>query len=242
MGIALFYLYFKDKDISLENYLSLRQIQSQLKSGDIILFQSNKASIVRKMFMFGRWTHVAIVHRRAIDHSLFIFEGGIAIKYESFEKLICDYQLGEKPGITVLRRLNRSLSKDQETIFEHSIIEQMGHCVKEHGQSRVKMKDSGEWFCEFKPMRQIIQELSCKQLPLCTANHLMNLNVPYDETSFELICTDAIMKILIQIGIINSSKVPACLIPNFFSTRPYDSLNASTDNNFHYDAEIEIKC
>lgn len=226
----------------MDRSVQVTEIESALKSGDLILFQANNASNFRMSLMMGRWSHIGIVHRRSSDNRLFIFDAGYFPRYMQFQKIICNYQQSDTRGVTALRSLNRPLSAQQELIFEQFVTDQMRKCVAEDSISAVTVNSVGEWYGRLRPKNRLIPEMFAHQLPLCMANHVMQMNVALDQTNIDLLCTDIIMRLLHRLDIINPSQVPACIIPNFFCSRPYDSLNIAVMNQFYYESEIEIKC
>jgi hypothetical protein len=241
VGISVTLLYYTDKNEQMYNFVNLYDIRSELKSGDLILYQAKDASPARLAMMFGRWTHVGIVNRRLKDNQLFIFDCGFSRSFVRLEKMLHQYQSGECAGVTVVRRLNQSLSFDQEEIFQQWLQDRMIETTDLEGNNGIQQNASGEWFGR-RPNTSLISEILMRQAPLCFANHIMNSQIPFDTLPTDLLCTDGIMNILIKIGIVDSSKVPSCLIPNFFSTRPYDSLNLACKNDYRYGSEIDIKC
>lgn len=242
LALGLVFIYTVDRNLKMEHYVGITECESSLKSGDLILFQANNASNLRIFFMLGRWSHLGIVHRRLSDNRLFILDAGFFPRYMHFEKIICNYQHSDSRGVTALRRLNRPLSAEQEQLFEQFVRQQMCKSVAEDSIHPVTSNQAGEWYGRLRPKNRLLPEMLAQQLPLCVANHIMHENVKLNETTVDLFCTDIVMRLLFALGIVNPAKVPACLIPNFFCSQPYDSLNLAAMNQYYYEPEIEIKC
>lgn len=241
MAVYLFVKYDRERYSTFDRYVEVHTIADHLKSGDLVLFQANDAGPTRRVLMFGRWTHVGVLHRRRSDNALFIFDGGYQRGYTRYPTQICNYQHSDTGGLMALRRLNRALEPWQEERLQEWIDARLTETLSEQTWQPAVPNERGEWNGALKRYNEFMFDVLTQQVPMCLSTHVFEQNVPFDRTR-TFFCTDRLMHALKTIELVDTQTVPTCLLPNYFATTPRDTLNAIMRSSFYYESEIEVRC
>lgn len=235
-----------EKYYQVKEQVSLQELLPILKTGDILLFQAKNASFVRNIAVFGRWTHVAVVHKRLKDGKLFVWEGGPVHRYQLLENHLKIYSSAPTFGNIVVRSLNQPLRKEQEEQFELFL---QTHMEKSRTNTSLYKKiienERGEW------EGFLINYYGTKNTrEICLFRYILDSPIPFDSTKV-ILCTDMLLLCLANMNLLKiegggeegkgKKEFSLCTSPNFFNSinEEEESLNEFIKYPYFYEKRLK---
>lgn len=238
IGMFLMLQYYKESNVPYTMIITAEEASRHVKSGDIVLFHAGDASKIRRALMFGRYTHVAVIYRDG--ERVFILDAGEWPQMNLFLPLVQRYESSETHGQVVIRTLSPPLSAVQEARFARYITGMKDLAKMENGGNGLTVNEAtGEWHGTSPwNIKRMMRTLN-NELPLCTGNHVLHQNIPFDHYHGHF-CTDGLMTLMRDLGWVDTTNVPSCLLPNYFSSTEVDTLNQCMRASFKYAPEIQL--
>ncbi len=212
------------------------------KTGDMILFRSDK-TIIEKAFFGSKFTHIGIIHRCKVTNRVFVLDAGTGFDmgYVTLNRVRELY-----PGDVCVRRLVTPLSDErldwlQETVNE-LFADQNTHPTTEYLRVRPKTAIFPMGFVVFtkgdllhssdnEPLSMAGNTVT-NALTSCGCAHGLDM---YYDSKTAVVCTDFIFVLLKHLDIIDPSVEKICIKPDFMAY-----TGNLTDLDTHYDATIYI--
>lgn len=242
LGLYLLWKYDRDRLQEHPHVVQAATIEPQIQTGDLILFQAGDPSTVRRVLMMGRYTHVGIAYRRRSDNTLFVVDAGDLRALMRFQPMVHHYETSSTQGLVVVRRLDPPLD-EQHCLYMDTYMQQFQQETEcEHGGGGChKDEATGEWKGSLMPLRDFTLRWFTTYIPLCTARHIFNMDVGYDKAHTEY-CTDGLIRCLSDLGIVDTTRIPTCLLPNFFASNRSDQdlLNEHVRAPYRYGDEMRV--